>query len=142
VSLRKRALGLLARREHSRAELARKLSAHAEADEITTLLDQLEQEGLLSNSRYAESLANARLGRHGSRRLKAELEDKGVPAAVVAEVILGARENDLESARAVWAKKFGRLPADAVERARQMRFMAGRGFPADVVRRVLGGEDD
>lgn len=142
MNLRERALGLLARREHSRVELARKLSAHGEADEVAALLDQLEQEGLLSNSRYAESLANARSGRHGSRRLKAELQDKGVPAAIIAEVILGARESDLESARAVWAKKFGRLPADASERARQTRFLAGRGFPADIVRRVLGGGDD
>lgn len=142
MTLRERALGLLARREHSRAELARKLAPHGETDEIAALLDALERENLLSNQRYAESLANSRAGRHGSLRVKADLRDKGVPEAMVAEAVRAARANDLDAARAVWAKKFGRLPLDAAERAKQMRFLAGRGFPLDVVRRVVGGDDD
>lgn len=142
MTLRERALNLLARREHSRAELARKLSIHGEADEIAALLDALESENLLSNKRYAEALANARSGRHGSLRLKADLRDKGVPDSIIAEAIGNARNSDLESARVVWAKKFGHPPANAAERAKQMRFLAGRGFPANVVRRVVGGEDD
>lgn len=142
MTLRERALNLLARREHSRAELARKLSVHGDPDEIADLLDVLERENLLSNQRYAETLANARASRHGSLRLKADLRDKGVPESVMAEVLQGARANDLEAARAVWAKKFGHLPSDAAERAKQMRFLAGRGFPHEVVRRILGGEED
>lgn len=142
MTLRERALNLLARREHSRAELARKLSPHGEPDEIAGLLAALEQENLLSNERYAETLANARASRHGSLRLKADLRDKGVPEAIVADVVRTARDNDLASARSVWSKKFGHPPADAVERAKQMRFLAGRGFPLDVVRRVVGGDDD
>lgn len=142
MTLRERALNLLARREHSRAELARKLAAHGEPDEIADLLDTLERENLLSNERYAESLANVRSGRHGSLRLKADLRNKGVPESVVAEAVREARGNDLESARAVWAKKFGQPPVDAAERAKQMRFLAGRGFPLDIVRRVVGGDND
>lgn len=142
MTLRERALGLLARREHSRAELARKLSPHGEADEIAALLDDLERENLLSNQRYADSLAMSRAGRHGSLRLKADLRDKGVPEALVAETLREARAHDLEAARTVWAKRFGHPPADAGERARQMRFLAGRGFPLDVVRRVVGGGED
>lgn len=139
---RERALNFLARREHSRAELARKLSAHAEADEITALLDDLERENLLSNTRYAEMLAHARAGRHGSVRLKADLRDKGVPTAVIDQAVAEARDTDLAAARAVWLKKFGQAPSNAAERAKQMRFLAGRGFPAEIVRRVVGGEDD
>jgi regulatory protein len=142
MTLRERALGLLARREHSRAELARKLSPHGEADEIAALLETLERENLLSNQRYAEGLANARSGRHGSLRLKADLRDKGVPEALVAEAVREARAGDLDAARAVWAKKYGQPAADAAERAKQMRFLAGRGFPLDVVRRVVGGDED
>jgi regulatory protein len=142
VTLRERALNLLARREHSRAELARKLSSHAEADEITALLDMLERENLLSNTRYAEMLAHARSGRHGSLRLKADLREKGVPASVIDATVSEARENDLEAARAVWLKKFGAPPATPAERAKQMRFLAGRGFPGEVARKVVGGEDD
>jgi regulatory protein len=142
MTLRERALNLLARREHSRAELARKLSLYGEAEDVSVLLDALERENLLSNERYAEALANARSGRHGSLRLKADLRDKGVPESVVADIMREARNADLDSARAVWVKKFGHMPADAVERVKQMRFLASRGFPLDVVRRVVGGEDD
>jgi regulatory protein len=143
MKLRERALNLLARREHSRAELARKLGPYDEADELDGLLDTLEQEDLLSNQRYAEGMANVRSGRHGSLRLKADLRDKGVPDSVIADVLGEARGNDLESARAVWVKKFsGAPPVDARERARQVRFLIGRGFPPDVVRRVVGVVED
>ncbi len=142
MSLRQRALDLLARREHSRVELGRKLARHAdEGDDLDALLDDLERQGLLSNARYAETLAHARAGRHGSLRLKADLRDKGVPEAEMAEVMEAARAADLDAARAVWVKKFGEPPRDAAERARQMRFLAGRGFPSEVVWRVLGGDD-
>ncbi len=135
-------MNFLARREHSRAELARKLAPHGEAEEIAALLDHLEQENLLSNARYAESLAHSRGGRHGSVRLKSELREKGVPEAVAVDVVAQARTADLAAARAVWLKKFGQPAADAKERARQQRFLLGRGFPAEVVRRVVGGEDE
>jgi len=136
------ALNLLARREHSRVELARKLSLHGDPEAVAVLLDDLERENLLSNTRYAESLAHTRAGRHGSLRLKADLRDKGVPESVIAHVVSDAREQDLSTAQDVWRKKFGQLPKDAAERAKQMRFLASRGFPADVVRRVVGGFDD
>lgn len=139
MTLRERALGMLARREHSRAELARKLGPHGEADEIAAVLDDLERENLLSNARFAEMLAHARTGRHGSVRLKAELREKGVPAEVIEATLSEARDNDLAAAQAVWLKKFGTPPGNAAERARQMRFLAGRGFPAEVIRKVLGG---
>ncbi len=142
MTLRERALNLLARREHSRAELARKLAPLAEPDEVEALLDTLERENLLSNARYAEMLAHARAGRHGSLRLKADLREKGVPAAVIDATVSEARESDLEAARAVWRKKFGELPKSAAERAKQARFLAGRGFPGEIVRKILGGEED
>lgn len=142
MKLRERALSLLARREHSRVELARKLASHGDPDAVAVVLDDLERENLLSNARYAESLARVRAGRHGSLRLKADLRGKGVPEAVIAQVVSEAREQDLAMAREVWAKKFGHLPLDMAERARQMRFLASRGFPAEVVRRVVGASDE
>lgn len=141
LGLRERALNLLARREHSRAELVRKLTPHGEADEIAALLDQLEARNHLSDARYAESLMHARSGKYGSCRLAHELREKGVAEALVAGVLTEMREGDLEAARAAWAKKFGAAPADAAERARQYRFLLGRGFPSTVVRRVVSGGD-
>lgn len=146
MTLRHRALNYLARREHSRAELARKLAAHGDADAIEFLLDQLEQESLLSNSRYVDMLAHARAGKHGSLRLKADLREKGVVESEMAEALEAARDLDLAAAREVWQKKFGTLSSEiansAAERARQYRFLASRGFPSDVIRRVIGGLQD
>lgn len=139
MKLRQRALDLLARREHGRTELARKLAAHAEADEIAAVLDRLEEENLLSNARYAEALAHTRAGRHGSLRLQHELREKGVSEDIIEQVLREARSQDLPTARQVWARKFAHPPRDAAERARQLRFLANRGFPAEVARRVVGG---
>ena len=142
MTLRARALGMLARREHGRAELARKLAGHAPADEVAELLDELERENLLSDVRFAEMLTHARAGRHGSVRLRAELREKGLPAEVIEAAVGEARGQDLDAARVVWLKKFGEPPRDGTERARQMRFLAGRGFPAEIVRKVVDNADD
>ena len=142
MTLRDRALGLLARREHSRAELARKLAPHGERDEIEILLDDLERRGQLSDARFAESLTHARAGKYGSRRLAHELREKGVGDALIADAVEQARDADLTAARATWQKKFGALPADAKEKAHQYRFLLGRGYPSDVVRRVVGSLAD
>lgn len=142
MTLRERALGLLARREHSRVELARKLAAHGEADDIESLLDALEHEGLLSETRYLEALAHAHAGRHGSVRLKQTLQRQGIAGELAELAVLRARADDLAACRALWHRKYGKTPSDLKEKARQYRFLLGRGFPADVVARVLGGEDD
>jgi regulatory protein len=142
VNLRERALALLARREHSSAELARKLAPHAPAAEIAALVETLRRENLLSDARYAEALARARDGRHGSLRLRADLRAQGVPQDQCDAVLATARARDLEAARALWQRKFGRAPADAADRTRQMRFLAARGYPAEVIRRVVAGADD
>ncbi len=139
MTLRLRALNILARREHSRAELARKLGAYADADEVDALLDALERENLLSNSRYVDMLAHARSGKHGSLRLKADLREKGVLESEMAEALESARKHDLEAARSVWLKKFGEVAGDAAGRAGQYRFLASRGFPSEIIKRVIGG---
>ncbi len=141
MNLRERAVNLLARREHSRAELARKLAPYGEAAEIAALLDDLERRGQLSDARYTEALLHARSGKYGSRRLVHELREKGVGDALIGAAADLLREDELASARAAWTKKFGVLPADVRERARQYRFLLGRGFPPEIVRRVVGGED-
>ncbi len=142
MTLRERALRLLARREHSRAELARKLTAHAETADIEPLLDVLEREGLLSEPRYVEAQARAHAGRHGSLRLKHTLQRQGVTGELAERAIQQARADDLASCRALWQRKYGKPPADPKEKARQYRFLLGRGYPADVVARVLGAAED
>lgn len=136
--LRERALGYLARREHTRQELARKLAASCEdGDEIEALLDDFAKRGWLSEARYVEMVVQARQGKFGSRRIAHELREKGVSEESVAAAIAEVRDGELESARAVWAKKFGSPPADAKEKAKQMRFLASRGFGQETIYKVL-----
>jgi regulatory protein len=136
-------LGLLARREHTRRELHGKLLPHAESEaELAALLDDFQTRGWLSERRYVEQLAHARLGRYGSLRLAHELKQKGVSDALITEALPEARATDLEAAREVWRRKFVQPPVNAQERARQARFLHSRGFPAEVIRKVLGGIED
>jgi regulatory protein len=143
-TLRERALRLLARREHARQELSRKLAPHAESPEqLEALLDNLAERRLLSDERYVEMRLNARRARYGDARLAHELRTQGIRGELVSSALADG-EDELGRARQVWKRKFGSAAADAAERARQMRFLMNRGFSGETIRRVLRGdlEDD
>ena len=143
LSLRERAIAYLAQREHSHAELARKLARHADDPaEIPPLLDELVRRKLLSDERYAEVRANALARKFGATRIAWELRAKGVDNAAIAEATREVRATELSRAREAWAKRFGRPPRGAAERAKQIRFLQGRGFSFDAIRRVIGGTDE
>lgn len=142
--LRQRALRLLARRDHSRAELKRKLAPHAESsgyseDQLDALLEDLAGRRLLSDTRYAEVRISTRAARYGNARLMQELRQQGVSAEDVSEALAMAGD-ELARAHGIWARKFGTLPSDASDHARQTRFLMSRGFSGETVRRVLRGE--
>jgi regulatory protein len=144
-SLRARALAMLARREYSRQELARKLSPLTEnPDEIPQLLDDFERRGWLSESRVVEQVLASRRRRFGAQRIAHELREKGVSESAIAGAELQLKDSELDAARAVWLRKFGALPRNSTERARQVRFMQGRGFALETVLRIIkqGGDDD
>jgi regulatory protein len=142
IPLRDRALAMLARREHTRAEMTRKLSPHAESPEqIELLLDALAARGWLSETRFAESRANALARKFGSRKIEYDLRSRGVSAEVIEQAVERSLSQELENCHAAWQRKFGVLPQNAAERGRQMRFLAGRGFSADSVRQVLKAGD-
>jgi regulatory protein len=143
--LRERALRLLARREHTRVELSRKLTAHAEsAEQVDALLDDLTARQLLSDARYAEMRVNSRSARLGNARLAYELRSQGVSEDVVSAALSSSEQehSELSRARQVWQRKFDQLPAcgNHAERFRQMRFLMSRGFSAETIRRVLRGD--
>lgn len=142
LSLKGRALKLLAAREHSRPELERKLAPHEEAPgELAQALDELQAKGFISEQRVVESVLHRRASRLGASRVKQELQAKGIGAEAVAEAVDQLRATEVERARAVWRKKFGEPATDAAGRAKQMRFLASRGFGAEAIRRVVAGED-
>ncbi|UDF36021.1 UNVERIFIED_ORG: recombination regulator RecX [Shinella sp. XGS7] len=176
LSLKMRAIALLAQREHSLVELRGKLlrlararaaerlaQAQAAADEaagaearagaesesdaeapeaeVEALLIWLQARGYLDESRFVESRVHARAARYGNRRIQQELAQHGLSLDAEAQARL--KDSELARAREVWQRKFGeRPPEDAAARAKQTRFLVGRGFSAEVVRRVLRHTDD
>jgi regulatory protein len=163
LSLKARALQWLAQREQSRVELRRKLlrlarqraadeagganfsdsdGAPGPEPEVDALLDWLQAHRYLSDARFVESRINARSARYGNLRIRQELGQHG--AALDDAAAARLKDSELARARAVWLRKYGSSPAgSAHERARQMRFLAGRGFSAEAIRRVVrGGQAD
>ena len=150
-SLQARALGWLAQREHSRSELRRKLLRAARLSEaepepepepaddtperVDRLLDVLQAKGLLSEERFVESRVRVRAPNLGTRRIQMELARHGLKLA--AQPLQQLRDSELQRATQLWQRKFGAPALDPRERARQMRFLAGRGFSGEVIRRVL-----
>lgn len=143
LSLKGRALKYLAAREHSRAELERKLRPHEEAPgQVDAALDELEAKGLLSQARFVESVLHRKSARFGTARIRQELNAHGLDAEAMADAVGRLQASEFERAQALWQKKFGAPAADPAERAKQMRFLAGRGFSAEVIRRVVRNADD
>ncbi len=166
LSLKGRALRHLSRREHSRAELERKLAPFAQeqlleqakegaewsadgatedppsaAQHIAAALDDLTAKGLLSDQRTAESMINGQARRLGVHRLKQNMKAKGLRGELIAAALEQAHAqglgSELERARGLWQRRFGEPAPDPAGRAKQMRFLAGRGFGGDVIRRVI-----
>lgn len=144
LSLKGRALRLLGTREHSRAELERKLIQHEEEPgSLAKALDELQAKGFINEQRVLESVLHRRAAKLGTTRIRQELQGKGLAPEAVLEAVEQLRATEVERAREVWRKKFGELPLDANERAKQMRFLASRGFGGEAIRRVVsGGGDD
>ncbi len=134
--LRSRAIRLLARREHTRAELAGKLASHGTPEEIETVLANLERSGLLSDARAAAAYVRGHAARFGAARLRQTLRTKGVASELIEEQV-AELPDEIGRAREIWARKFGTAPADAREWAKQARFLQSRGFASDVIRRLL-----
>ena len=144
LSLKGRALRLLSQREHSRAELVAKLAPHVQdGDDLAAVLDDLQARDFISDARVAESVVHRRAAKLGTQRLVQELRGKGLDEDLVRATADRLRATELARAQAVWQQRFGGQPATRPEeRARQMRFLAARGFAGDVVRRVVRGAGD
>lgn len=138
LSLKGRALRYLSQREHSRAELERKLAPHAEDPaEVARVLDELQSRGFIDHARVADSVVHRRAAKLGALRIRQELQAKGLGPELVSAAVAGLRATEFDRALDVWRRKFGAPPRDATERAKQARFLAARGFEGEVVRKVL-----
>ncbi|MCQ4349079.1 recombination regulator RecX [Pseudomonas stutzeri] len=139
VAVRRVAMDLLARREHGRAELARKLRQRGAADAlIDAALERLVEEGLLSDRRFLESYVRSRASAgYGPLRIREELTRRGLSRSAVEQALEDCGIDWANNLRELWRRRFGVLPGDARERGRQGRFLLQRGFPHDAVSRLL-----
>jgi regulatory protein len=142
-SLKGRALRLLSQREHSRAELERKLKKYEEEPgTLAQALDELAAKDFISEARVVQSVLHQRAARLGAARVRQELLHKGIAPEAVADAVAGLQGSEFERALEVWKRRFGVPPQDATERARQVRFLMARGFAGAVVAKVLRHDAD
>lgn len=140
-SLMGRALRFLSRREHSQQELRKKLLPYADSEqELDDLLVKLEKQNWLSDQRFAEGLARRKSERYGSLKIVEELKQNGVDQETVSRLKNDLKESDAQRAHDLWQKKFdGVSPVDQKDRAKQMRYLASKGFPLDQVSKIITG---
>ncbi len=152
-SLKGRALRLLAMREYSRLELERRLRRHeVEPGQLQAVLDDLQAKGFIDTQRVIASVVHQRAAKLGLARIRQELQHKGIGGEDARDALAALQATEVERARQVWRKKFDSsdaksnapsgAPMDAAQRARQMRFLASRGFTGDTIRRVVSGAQD
>ncbi|WP_418317329.1 regulatory protein RecX [Piscinibacter sakaiensis] len=163
-SLRALAVGWLAQREYSidemRRKLLRRLQSRAAAlardgattdavertsvrndgsasdqREVDDVISWLLASGYLDEARFVASRVHVRAAGHGLARISSELSRHGV--AMPADTARELRDSEFDRALAIWQRRFGEPAADARGAARQARFLAGRGFSAEVVGRIL-----
>jgi regulatory protein len=138
LSLRARALQYLARREYTRAELRAKLLPYVkEGDDVDAMLDILEKRNCLSDERAAAQIVRAKRSRFGAQRITHELRRKGIAEDLITAAKPALKETELKAAREVWQSKFGTMPTNNNEKAKQVRFMQSRGFAPDVIFKLL-----
>lgn len=127
------------RREHSRAELGRKLALYAASSEdLQAVLDELQAKKQLSDERYAEVRARQLSRKYGAARIRQDLKAHGIADAKAERV---SSAGDLEKARAILARKYRAPASTREENARRARFLQSRGFSYETIRSALRVDD-
>ena len=144
-SLKARAIALLSRRDYARTELRAKLlgdrtdadSAKVASAEVDALLDELAALGYLSEARFAQGMVRQKSGSYSKRAIGASLKARGVDDAAATEALAGVGIDDVDAMVALWRRRFGTPPGNDKEKARQVRFLASRGFSLSAIFKLL-----
>lgn len=142
---RKKAMDYLARREHSRDELCRKMAkAGFEVNVSFDAIEQLQKDGLQSDRRFVEAFVQSRISQgKGPTRIRVDLKQRGIRDAMIQEVLLETEQDWFALARETRQKKFGvDEPAEFKDKARQMRFLQYRGFEPDQIQVAVSAYDE
>lgn len=144
-NIRRVALDLLARREHSPYELSQKIMRHGfQAEDIQIVLTQLTEQNLLSIERFIESYVAARKRKgFGPLHIQAELAQRGIEPEDIEKYLSPNATGWLDEIKIVWQKRFkNQIPKDFKERAKQMRFLQSRGFTSEQIQFALRSDHD
>lgn len=144
---RARAVYFLSRREYSRSELRARLMVSLRETPVTPemideALDFMAKNRWQSDERFVQQTVKVKGAKFGLSRVKHELNQHHLPAKIVAEQLNHLAQTEVSRAKEVWQRKFGRAPTDLKERAKQVRFMASRGFSFDVIKKAIARLDD
>ena len=141
--LKNRALYYLAKREYGFVELINKIKSFA-TDELNLNLDscyqiveELKTKGLQSDYRFCESFVNSKKRKFGLQKISYELKQKEIDDFLIEEFVDALRDEEYESARLVWKKKYTSLPSDLNEKNKQIKFMQNRGFSFDTIKKII-----
>jgi regulatory protein len=140
VEIRKKAMDLLARREHSSEELRRKLMSYDfDEDAVAATVRVLQSEGLQSDIRYTESYVHQRYqAGMGPLKVRFELRQKGIDDAIAETFLDPLSERWEKSMQRQRERRFGEtIPDDYAERMKQARFLQNRGFSPESVMRLF-----
>jgi len=141
AELKARALRFLVRREHSRAELARKLAPHAESEAaLNAVVDLLLSKRQLSDERFAEERARSLSRKYGAAKIRQDLKARGISEEIVDKASAGL--NDLERADEILRRKYREPAVTREERAKRARFLQSRGFSMEVIGSLLRSSDE
>ena len=141
AELKARALRFLVRREHSRAELVRKLAPHAESEAaLNAVVDLLLSKRQLSDERFAEERARSLSRKYGAAKIRQDLKARGISEEIVDKASAGL--NDLERADEILRRKYREPAATREERAKRARFLQSRGFSMEVIGSLLRSSDE
>ena len=141
AELKARALRFLVRREHSRAELARKLAPHAESEQaLKAVVDLLLSKKQLSDERFAEERARSLSRKYGAAKIRQDLKARGISEEIVDKASAGL--NDLERADEILRRKYREPAVTREERAKRARFLQSRGFSMEVIGSLLRSSDE
>lgn len=108
--------------------------------QITAILEDFKKRGWLSDARFTEQMVHARKAKFGSAKVANELREKGVADDLIADAIEKLKETELDNALAIWRKKYQAGPQNREEWAKQARFLQGRGFGFDLIKKVLNSK--
>jgi regulatory protein len=145
LEARKKAMDYLARREHSRDELCRKMKkAGFEVNVTLDAIEGLQKDGLQSDRRFVDAFLQSRISQgKGPTRIRADLSQRGIREPMIHEALSEVEQDWFALAQATRQKKFGGdEPADFREKARQMKFLQYRGFEPDQIQAAVSAHDE